>query len=169
MSDIHHNGTANVPGQPLSRALRALVVRSITEAQLRNSTLVEAEHVLLALSREGSAPIRSALAGAGLDPDGLGAALDGERAASLRVAGVTPAPAERLTAATRVARPRWGASFKEALTRAHRVGTANHRQRTTELDLLTALMGLELGTLPRALTIAGVDRPAVLASARHAA
>ncbi|MGO4593232.1 Clp protease N-terminal domain-containing protein [Leifsonia sp. 2TAF2] len=169
MSDIHHGGNANLPGQPLSRALRQLVVRSITEAQLRNAGLVEAEHLLLALSREGSAPIRSALEGAGLDPDGLGTALDAERAASLRVAGVTPVPAERLAASPRVIRPRWGASFKDALARAHRVGTANRHQRMGELDLLAALLGLELGTVPRALTLAGVDRQAVLSAARRAA
>jgi hypothetical protein len=38
-----------------------------------------------------------------------------------------------------------------------------------ELDLLTALLGLELGTVPRALTIADVDRAAVLAAAAAAA
>lgn len=169
MSDTHQGTNANLPGQPLSRVVRQIVIHSITEAQLRNSGLVEAEHLLLALSREGSPSIRSALEDAGLDPDGLSTALDAERAASLRVAGVTPVPPERLRSSPRVIRPRWGASFKDALARAHRVGAANRRQRMGELDLLTALLGLELGTVARALTLAGVDRQAVLALARRAA
>ena len=37
-------GTANnAPGQPLSRALRELIVRAVAEAQHRNAPLVEAE------------------------------------------------------------------------------------------------------------------------------
>src|SRR5205823_787641 len=124
--------TQNVPGQPLSRALRPIVARSVAEATQRNASLVEAEHLLLALSREGSAAIRSTLADAGLSPDRLEAALADERTASLRVAGVTPPPAERLVAAPRVSRPRWGASAREALVRAHRVAAANRRQRSGE-------------------------------------
>jgi len=169
MSDIPSGSTQNLPGQPLSRALRPVVVRSIAEAQQRNAALVEAEHLLLALSRVGSPPVRTVLADAGLDPDGVEAALAGERAASLGVAGVTPPPADRLAAAPRITRPRWGASAREALTRAHRVASANHRQRMGELDLLAALLALELGTVPRALSLAGVDRQSLLASARRAA
>ena len=156
----------NAPGQPLSKAVRSVVIASVTEAQRRNSTLVEAEHLLLALSRDGSSPIRDVLADAGLDPAGLEAALLAEREASLRVAGVEPLGEERLVASPRVARPRWGASAKEALSRAHRVASANRRQRSGEADLVTAILGLELGTVPRALLIAGVDRPAVVAAVR---
>jgi ATP-dependent Clp protease ATP-binding subunit ClpA len=170
MSEIPAGAPEDLPAQPLSRALRPIVIRSVTEAQLRNAPLVEAEHLLLALSREGSGPIRSALATAGLDPEGLDAALAAERAASLRVAGVTPPPAARLAAAPRVARPRWGTSARDVLSRAHRIASANRRrQGMAELDLLTALLGLELGTVPRALTIADVDRAAVLAAAAAAA
>ncbi|MGO4300770.1 Clp protease N-terminal domain-containing protein [Leifsonia sp. RAF41] len=169
MSETPDGSTQNVPGQPLSRALRPVIIRSVTEAQQRSSATVEAEHLLLALSRDGSPSVRTAFADAGLDPDGLEAALAGERAASLRVAGVTPPPAERLAAAPRVTRPRWGASAREALVRAHRTAAANRRQRSGELDLLAAILGLELGTVPRLLTLAGVDREGLLASARRAA
>jgi len=160
---------ADLPGQPVSRALRPVVIRAIAEAQRRNAPLVEAEHLLLALSTEGDAPVRTALAEAGLDPDGLAAVLAAERAASLRVVGVTPPSEDRLAAAPRVTRPRWGASAKEALVRAHRVTVANRRQRAAEVDLLSALFGLELGTVPRALALAGVDRNAVVARALRAA
>ncbi|MCI0156177.1 hypothetical protein KNO15_05645 [Leifsonia shinshuensis] len=166
MSDTPPGTANNAPGQPLSKAVRAVVVASVTEAQRRNSTLVEAEHLLLALSRDGSSPVRDVLASAGLDPAGVEAALLAEREASLRVAGVEPLGEERLVASPRVARPRWGASAKEALTRAHRVASAHRRQRSGEADLLTAILGLELGTVPRALILAGVDRPAVVAAVR---
>lgn len=169
MSEIPPGSSQNLPGQPLSRALRPVIVRSVAEAQHRSASAVEAEHLLLALSRDGSPAVRSVLAGAGLDPEGVEAALAAERAASLRVAGVTPPSADRLVAAPRVARPRWGASAREALVRAHRASAAHHRQRMAELDLLAGLLGLELGTLPRALTLAGVDRQALLATARRAA
>jgi ATP-dependent Clp protease ATP-binding subunit ClpA len=166
MSDIPPGTANNAPGQPLSKAVRSVVIASVTEAQRRNSTLVEAEHLLLALARDGSGPMREALASAGLDPAGVEAALRAERVASLRVAGVEPLEEERLVASPRVARPRWGASAKEALARAHRVASAHRRQRSGEADLLTAILGLELGTVPRALIRAGVDRPAVVASVR---
>ncbi|NUU07473.1 Clp protease N-terminal domain-containing protein [Leifsonia sp. C5G2] len=167
MSDIPPGSVSNLPGQPLSRTLRPIVIRSIVEAQERHSPAVEAEHLLLALSRDGSAPLREALASVGFDHDGLAAALDAERAASLRVAGVSPLPAERLLAAPSLTRPRWGASAREALTRAHRIAGAHHRQRMDQLQLLAALLGLELGTVPRTVALAGVDPRALLASARR--
>lgn len=168
MSETSHPA-ADLPGQPVSRALRPVVIRAVAEAQQRNAPLVEAEHLLLALSADGGPAVRTALAEAGLGPDGLAAALAAERAASLHVVGVTPPDEDRLAAAPRVTRPRWGASAKEALVRAHRATVANRRQRAAEVDLLAALFGLELGTVPRTLTLAGVDRNAVVARALRAA
>ncbi|MGN7798228.1 Clp protease N-terminal domain-containing protein [Leifsonia sp. 22587] len=168
MSEQSHPA-ADLPGQPVSRALRPVVLGAVAEAQRRGAPLVEAEHLLLALSADGGTQVRAALAEAGLDHEGLVAVLAAERAASLRVAGVTPPSEDRLAAARRVSRPRWGASAKEALVRAHRVTVARRRQRAAEVDLLAALFGLELGTVPRALTLAGVDRDAVLARALRAA
>lgn len=168
MSETTSGTGGNTPGQPLSRALRELVARAIAEAQRRNAALVEAEHLLLALADAEGSPVQAVLTEAGLDTAGVDAALAAERAASLAVAGVTPPPADRLLASPRVARPRWGASAREALVRAHRAAAAQRRQRSAEIDLLAGLFALELGTVPRALTRAGVDRPAVLAAARRA-
>lgn len=168
MSDHSTAAANNTPGQPHSRAVRDVVVRAVAEAQRRNAALVEAEHLLIALTRGDGSSVQSVLAEAGLDTAGVESALAAEREASLRVAGVTPPPAERLVASPRVVRPRWGASAKDALTRAHRAAAAQRRQRSGELDLLAGLFALELGTLPRALTLAGVDRPALLASVRRA-
>lgn len=167
MSEISPGTANNTPGQPLSRAMRELVTRAIVEAQQRNAQLVEAEHLFLALARSES-PVQSALADAGLDASRVEAALASERELSLRVAGVTHLDGDRLSAAQRIARPRWGASAKDALSRAHRVAAAQRRQRSAEIDLLAALFALELGTVPRALALAGVDKQAVLAAARRA-
>ncbi|MFF1878570.1 Clp protease N-terminal domain-containing protein [Leifsonia sp. NPDC058230] len=155
----------NNADRPLSRALRSVVIRSITEAQQRSAALVEAEHLLLALSLEKGTSAAAALDAAGLDHAGIEAVLRAERDASLRVAGVEPIPEERLQAAPRVTRPRWGTSARDVLVRAHRAATATRRGRTAETDLLAAILGLDLGTVPRALDLAGVDRAAILAHA----
>jgi ATP-dependent Clp protease ATP-binding subunit ClpA len=149
----------------LSRSLRAIVIRSVTEAQQRGASLVEAEHMLLALSLEKGTPAAAALEASGLDHAGIEAALRTERDASLRVAGVEPIAEERLRAAPRVTRPRWGTSARDVLVRAHKGAAATQRSRTAETDLLAAILGLDLGTVPRALDLASIDRAAILAYA----
>ena len=149
--------------RPLSRALRGIVGASVTEAQARGASLVEAEHLLLALSRETGSPAAAALEAAGLDHAGIETMLRTERDVSLRHAGVEPVPQTRLTASPRTARPRWGASAREALVRAHKASSHSHRTRTAETDLLLGILAIELGTVPRALDLAGVDRAAIAA------
>ena len=47
---------------------------------------------------------------------------------------------------------------------AHKLAAATAARRTAETDLLAAILRLDLGTVPRALDLAGVDRAAILAS-----
>jgi ATP-dependent Clp protease ATP-binding subunit ClpA len=148
----------------LSRALRDTVTRAVDEARLRGASLVEAEHLLLALSTTADSTAQSALASSGLDHAGIEAALRAERDASLRAAGVEPVPEERLTATPRTARPRWGASARDALVRAHKLAGRGRDRRTAESDLLAGILSIELGTVPRAIAIAGIDRTALLAT-----
>ncbi|MEO7015965.1 MAG: hypothetical protein ABI130_00500, partial [Leifsonia sp.] len=108
-----------------------------------------------------------ALDAAGLDHAGIEAALRAERSASLQAAGVAPIPEDLLAAMPRLGRPRWGTSAREVLGRAHREAVRSHNH-TAETDLLTAILGLELGTVPRALALAGVDRAAIVAHAGSA-
>lgn len=165
----HAELPAPVRGQRLSRAFRSLILSAIEEARRRNSSLVEAEHLLLALTVDPDSPVHAVLLRVGLDHDGVESALRNERAAGLRAAGVEPVPEERLTASPRVGRPRWGTSAREALVRAHRVSVLRgHAASTTPADVLAALAGLELGTVPRALELAGVDRSALAEAARAA-
>lgn len=158
-------------GQGLPRALRETVACAVAEAQRRGSALVEAEHLLLALSLDRGTAAQEALAEAGLDHDGIERALRSEREASLRSAGVDPVPEELLLASPRQSRPRWGASTREVLMRMHRAsGRERGRDRArprrfAHTELLAAILGLELGTVPRALALAGVDPEAVVAAA----
>jgi D-alanyl-D-alanine carboxypeptidase len=149
--------------RPLSRALRGVIMAGVSEAQKRGAPLVEAEHLLLALSLESGSPVAAALDAAGLDYAGIDKVLRTERDVSLRHAGVEPVPEERLSASPRTARPRWGASARDVLVRAHRVSAHSHRSRTAETDLLLAILELELGTVPRALDLAGIDRASIAA------
>ncbi|MFF1635077.1 Clp protease N-terminal domain-containing protein [Leifsonia sp. NPDC058248] len=149
----------------LSRALRTIIIRAVSEAQRRGASLVEAEHLLLSLSLETGGPTATALSASGLDHAGIERVLRAERERSLEAAGVAPIAEERLAASPRVARPRWGASAREVLVRAHRAAALTRRKRTAEVDLLSGILGLELGTVPRALDLAGVDRHAILVAA----
>ena len=149
----------------VSRALRGVIIDAVAEAQRRGAPAVEAEHLLLALSLDTTTPIARGLASVGLDHAGIERALRAERDAALEAAGVAPIPEDRLAAAPRPARPRWGASAREALVGAHRIAARTHRARTAEHDLLDALLRLQLGTVPRAIAIAGIDRQAIIDAA----
>ena len=94
------------------------------------------------------------------------AALDAERERALEVAGVAPIAEERLRSTRRV-RPGWGASFRDAMRRADfRARRDRGRDERERLAVAAALLGVlraDLGTVPRALAYAGVDRPALIA------
>ncbi len=145
------------------RTLRPVILRAVSEAQRRGDTVVEAEHLLLALADDSDRDPAATLAAVGLDHAGVIRALRAERIASLEVAGVTPVPEERLVSSARVTRPRWGASARQTMVAASRmrVGPERHR-RMAEKDLAIALLDLKLGTVPRALELAGIDRKALV-------
>jgi D-alanyl-D-alanine carboxypeptidase len=75
---------------------------------------------------------------------------------------VEPVPEERLESTPRRRRPGWGASAKQALQRASQLGKQLKHRKMEELDLLLGILSAELGTVPRALTIAGIDRPQLI-------
>jgi ATP-dependent Clp protease ATP-binding subunit ClpA len=147
------------------RTLRPIILRAVSEAQRRGDAAVEAEHLLLALADDSDREPAATLAAAGLDHAGVIRALRAERTASLEAAGVTPVPEERLVSTVRVTRPRWGASARQTLVVASRMRTGQERRRRmAEKDLAIALLDLQLGTVPRALELAGVDRSALAAA-----
>ena len=138
--------------------LRSLIAEATDEARRLHSTNVEAEHLLLALSARSGGQAGSALAQQGLTYESIQAALIDEQHSSLRAAGIEPVAEERLVCTPRRRRPGWGASAKESLQRASRIGKQFKRRKMEELDLLLGILHAELGTVPRALAIAGVDR-----------
>jgi ATP-dependent Clp protease ATP-binding subunit ClpA len=146
----------------LPRQLRALGVRAIGEAQARRAGTVEAEHLLLAILADASSPATVRLVRAGLDYETLNGALDGERQRSLGSAGVVPAVAATLTATPRPAAPGWGASLRDVLRQADKPAAKDGRTGALERELATAILRAQLGTVPRALAVVGVDRFALL-------
>ncbi len=143
-----------------AKDVRAAVMRAADEEARRlGSRTVEAEHLLLALAADTHAPAGRLLAEAGLDHEGVLAALERETERSLAAVGVAlsdfalpgvPAAPPRS--------PRFAASGKRALERTLRVAVARGDRRISAPHLLLGVLRAELGTVPRALAAAGVDR-----------
>ncbi len=177
-------------GEPLEvqsakGSLRITVSAAFVEAQRRGSPTIEAEDLMLAIAADRRTAAGALLIDQGLTHDAILAALAGEREHALRAVGVEPWTPERL-AATRIKRPGWGQSARQALMRAHgmsarrrlhdderagrtgvggrpsgRAGRGGHRPRMDDIDLLLGILSLDLGTVPRALELAGFDRDAL--------
>ncbi len=144
---------------------RAIVRQAGKEAEEAGAPVIEAEHLLLAMTGEHGTEARDVLASVGLDRDGIHAALDREFRQSLAAAGVTLPPGG-LPVASRDPgrRVRWAASAKAVL---ERVGTLGERQ-VRPGHLLLAVLGAQAGTVPRALALAGVDQGDLAARTRQA-
>jgi ATP-dependent Clp protease ATP-binding subunit ClpA len=147
--------------------VRRVVVRAAEEEALaRRSATVEAEHLLLALAADTSDATGRLLAEAGLDHDGLSEALDREEEQSLAAIGV--AVGEYLTTSTAPRRrPRFATSGKQALQRTLTVAVARKDRSIGSAHLLVGLLRADLGTVPRALAAAEVDRVALLGRAER--
>jgi ATP-dependent Clp protease ATP-binding subunit ClpA len=144
---------------------RAIVRQAEKEAEEAGSPMIEAEHLLLAMTGEHGTEARDVLASAGLDRDGVRAALDREFRQSLAAAGIM-LPPEGLPTASRAPRHRvrWAASAKAVLGR---VGDLGERQARPG-HLLLAVLGARAGTVPRALALASVDQGDLAARTRQA-
>jgi ATP-dependent Clp protease ATP-binding subunit ClpA len=141
-----------------TKEAREVVERARDEALDTGSETIEAEHLLLALSRRGLPALRAI----GLDHAACLEALEGEFARSLAVAGVTwDAPIRSRATLTS---PRFGASAKLALERALRAAVERGDRRLGARHVLLGVLRAELGTVPRALDGAGIDRAALAAS-----
>jgi ATP-dependent Clp protease ATP-binding subunit ClpA len=144
----------------------AVIVQARTEARVSGATKLEAEHLLLALSRQTASDAARVLAQAGLDHDGLQDALDAELRRSLDAAGVSVgavALAEQPLPTT--GEPRWGASAKRALERAVRVAQERGDRELRPTHILLGVLRADEGTVPRTLALAGVDAGTLVATA----
>ena len=148
----------------------SLVLQFEAEAKRDRAKFIEAEHMLLALASDSDSDAARVLNESGLDHERLASALDEEHRRTLSFAGIE-APDRKLAEATELdSALSFGTSAKAAIRRAL-IGSRHDRRRARlrSIDLLAGILQAELGTVPRALAIAGIDRAAVVARARASA
>ncbi|BCJ37565.1 hypothetical protein Athai_50680 [Actinocatenispora thailandica] len=131
-------------------------------ARADGSGTLEAHHVLLALADDPTtAPL---LAAAGLDHAALHRALDREFTTSLAAAGVGAGTTGLPRPAVRTGSIGLGASTKLAMERGF--AAATRKRDVTAAHVLLGILTAEVGTVPRALALAGVDRAALAQQVR---
>jgi ATP-dependent Clp protease ATP-binding subunit ClpA len=145
----------------------SVVLQFEVEAKRDGAKFIEAEHMLLALATDPDSDAARLLNESGLDHQRLASALHEERRRTLAFAGMN-APDKKLVQATELdSSLSLGTSAKAAMRRAL-IGSRHDRRRARlrSTDLLAGILQAELGTVPRALAIAGIDRAALIARAR---
>jgi ATP-dependent Clp protease ATP-binding subunit ClpA len=132
-----------------------------------SSATIEAHHLLLAIAAQEGTTAHQVLISVGLDQQAIHDALDREFEDSLRAAGVSrgafdlPQPTSDLNSSARV-----GASAKLALERG--VAAATRKKDLRPAHLLLGILEAHLGTVPRALALAGIDQADLTARVRQA-
>jgi D-alanyl-D-alanine carboxypeptidase len=148
--------------------LNRVLVGAEAEARTEGSTVIEAHHLLLAITQDGS----SVLASAGLDYTVVRAALDREFARSLAAAGVSVDGGVPQATPSLEGSPQLGATAKAALERGF--AAAQRKRDCRPGHVLLGILLAPVGTVPRALELAGADQTALaedvrreIAGARH--
>ena len=153
---------------PFEHYLNAVMVRAAREAREDGSSTVEASHLLIAVAAEpepdpGPGP-QGLLAEVGLDEAGVRRALDREFEHSLAAVGVSPNRFDLPRPSRLPAEPGMGTSARLVLERG--VFGAARKKDQRPAHLLLGLLSAEVGTVARALALAGVDREDLLARVR---
>jgi ATP-dependent Clp protease ATP-binding subunit ClpA len=140
---------------------KTMLDRAGTEARQDASTTVEAQHVLLAIATEPDSSAGQVLAAAGLDHAAIREALNREFEHSLGAAGVSLSAFDVAPASPDPQRtPHPGASIQLALERGLKASAGQDPQ---PAHLLLGILQAEVGTVPRALALAGADRGDLIA------
>lgn len=141
--------------------LHTILTEGGVEAQRHGSPTVEAQHLLLAVAaQEGTAPQRI-LASVGLDYQAIRSALDRELDHSLNAVGVSRALFDLPRPSTKLKRsPKMGETCKLALERGF--ASVSRKKDLCPASVLLGILQAEVGTVPRALALAGVDRAELL-------
>ena len=144
--------------------LRTILEQAGHEAQQDGSSTIESQHLLLAMAARTETSEARVLSSVGLDPRGLRDALDREFERSLGAAGVSLEGFDlsRHKSSSEAAK-HLGASVRYALER----GMAAVRRNPQPAHLLLGILQAELGTVPRALSLKGVDRSALVGRVRQ--
>jgi ATP-dependent Clp protease ATP-binding subunit ClpA len=132
------------------------------EAERDGAKAIEAEHMLLALTASSDGDAARLLNEAGLDYERLASALKEERRRTLAFVGMKERNKEVAAVTERESPISLGTSAKAAVRRAL-IGARHERHRVylRSTDLLAGILEAELGTVARALAIAGIDRAAL--------
>jgi len=145
--------------------LRRLLEQAGPEAQRDHSATIEAQHVLLAMASEAGTETSTFLASVGLDQRAIRSALDLELRHTLSAAGVSVDVAELGRSESTAHRPlQLGTSVQHALER----GLGATREAPRPAHVLLGILQADVGTVPRALALAGIDRSALIARVRQA-
>jgi ATP-dependent Clp protease ATP-binding subunit ClpA len=131
------------------------------------SATIEAQYLLLAIAAQEGTTAHQVLTSVGLDQQAIREALDREFDHSLRAAGVSraafdlPRPSSAPEPSARI-----GASAKLALQRG--VAAAARKKDLQPAHLLLGILEARVGTVPRALALAGIDQADLAARVRQA-
>ncbi len=118
------------------------------------------------MAAEPEPTARPALEAVGLDRDGVRRALDREFEHSLGAVGVSAAAYDLPRPSRRPADPTIGTSTRLALDRGF--ANASRKKDLRPAHLLLGILAAQVGTVPRALALAGVDREGLIARVRAA-
>lgn len=146
----------------------SVIRRSEIEAKREGAKVIEAEHMLLALAAHPDDYAGMVLTEYGLDHKRLASILHDEHRHSLAFAGVEPLDENQAEATQLDSSLALGTSAKIAIKRAM-FACRGHRRRLDSTGLLVGILEAELGTVPRALAIAGIDRTALIARTKGSA
>jgi ATP-dependent Clp protease ATP-binding subunit ClpA len=140
----------------LRKYIHSIIEEAGRAAQEDGSATIEAEHLLLAIASDQEPTTRQILTSAGLDRRTVREALDREFEHSLDAAGVFPGAFDLQRTSGAQALPRLGASAKLAVERG--VGSAGRKSDLQPAHLLLGILQARVGTVPRALELAGIDQ-----------
>lgn len=140
-----------------TKTSETVVIGADYEARSSGASTIEAEHILLALAGQGKSDVAKALAEVGLGPEEVRTALAREFESSLVGVGASSTGLDLPDVPPRPRSPRWGASAKRALERAVKIAEARGERRVLPAHLLLGVLAAEVGTVPRALAVAGVS------------
>ncbi|MBO3752899.1 hypothetical protein J5X84_43200 [Streptosporangiaceae bacterium NEAU-GS5] len=150
------------------RYLHTIIDQAADEARKEGSTTVEAHHLLVAIATEAEPTTAGPLSEAGLGRREIRDALEREFEHSLAAVGVVPAHFGLPPATCAPERPStMGASAKLALERG--LASAARKKDLRPAHLLLGILRAEVGTVPRALALAGIDRAALAERVRQSA
>ncbi|MFF9508466.1 Clp protease N-terminal domain-containing protein [Streptomyces sp. NPDC014724] len=139
----------------LDKYLHALIVRAMHEAHEDGSATIGAHHLLLSIAADQGSTAQQVLASAGLDRAAVREALDREFEHSLSLIGVSPATYDLPRPSHASQQPKMGASARLALERSF---ASARKKDLRSAHLLLGILQARIGTVPRALALAGIDQ-----------